>query len=48
MVGAAVVLPLMLATRWRLTRAQGVFLVMSYVAYLAYLAWRQGYLPGLF
>ena len=46
MVGAAVVLPLMLATRWRLTRAQGVFLVMSYVAYLGYLAWRQGYLPG--
>lgn len=50
MMAAAVILPLMLATRWRLTQPQGAFLVLCYVAYLGLLAWRQGYglsiLPG--
>ena len=46
MMGAALVLPLMLASRWQLTRAQGVLLVFCYFAYLAFVAWRQGYVPA--
>jgi cation:H+ antiporter len=48
MVGAAVLLPLMLASRWRLTRPQGALLVIGYGAYLVYLAWQHGYLPAHF
>lgn len=48
MLGAAVLLPLMLASRWQLGRAQGAFLVLAYLGYMVFLAWRQGYLaPGL-
>lgn len=46
MLAAAAILPLMLASRWRLTRGQGVFLILGYVAYLAFVLWRQGYLPA--
>lgn len=45
MMGVALLLPLMLASRWQLTRAQGAFLVLGYGAYLVFVAWRQGYLP---
>lgn len=45
MTGTAVLLPLMLASRWRLTRAQGVFLVLAYLVYLGFVVWRQGLLP---
>lgn len=46
MAAAAVLLPLLLASRWRLTRPQGAFLVLSYLAYLGFVAWRQGVLPA--
>jgi len=46
MMAAAVALPLMLASRWRLTRPQGVFLVLGYAVYLAFVAWRLGYVPA--
>ena len=46
MMAAAVGLPLLLASRWQLTRMQGVFLILCYVLYLGALAWREGYLPG--
>lgn len=45
MMAAAAILPVMLASRWRLTRAQGAFLLFSYIAYLGFVAWRQGYIP---
>lgn len=45
MMAAAVLLPIMLASRWQLTRVQGAFLVLGYGAYLVFIAWRQGYLP---
>ena len=49
MLGAAVVVPLMLAARWELGRAQGAFLMLAYLGYLVFIAWRQGFLaPGLF
>lgn len=47
MTGAAVLLPLILASRWRLTRAQGAFLVLSYLVYLGFVAWRQGLLSAV-
>ena len=47
MTAAAVLLPLLLASRWRLTRGQGLFLVVAYLAYLGFVAWRQGLVPGL-
>lgn len=46
MMAAAALLPLMLASRWRLTRAQGVFLVLSYLVYLGFVALRLGLLPA--
>lgn len=46
MMSAAAALPLMLASRWRLTRGQGAFLVLGYIVYLAFMAWRLGYLPA--
>lgn len=49
MLGAAVVVPLMLAARWELGRAQGALLMLAYLGYLVFIAWRQGFLaPGLF
>ncbi len=48
MAAAAVVVPLLLASRWRLTRGQGFFLVVAYLAYLGFVAWRQGVVPGSF
>ncbi len=49
MTAAAVLLPLLLASRWRLTRGQGLFLVVAYLAYLGFVAWRHGLMPsGLF
>jgi hypothetical protein len=32
----------MLSTNWRLSRPQGAFLLLSYLGYVAFLAWRQG------
>ncbi|HXM00563.1 MAG TPA: calcium/sodium antiporter [Rhizomicrobium sp.] len=44
MVGAsALLMPLMIAS-WRLSRANGTFLVLCYAGYGAFLAWRMGYL----
>lgn len=47
MTAVAVLLPVMLASRWRLTRAQGAFLVLSYLVYLGFVAWRQGLLSAV-
>lgn len=51
MVGAAVVLVPLLASSWRLTRLQGLFLIVCYAGYIGFVAWRLGYhlppLPGL-
>lgn len=46
MLGAAVALPAMLLLHRKLTRPQGAVLVAGYVAYLVFLAWRQGHLGG--
>lgn len=45
MLAAAVALPLMLASRWQLSRSQGGLMILVYFGYLVFLAWRQGYLP---
>ena len=45
MATAAIARPLVLALRWRLTRPQGGGLVLSYFAYLGFVAWRMGYFP---
>lgn len=42
MVGASAILLPMLATNWRLSRTQGALLLISYLGYVAFLAWRQG------
>lgn len=44
---SACLVPLLLVSRWQLSRLQGLFLMLSYVAYLGFLAWRQGYLPAM-
>jgi cation:H+ antiporter len=44
MAASAVLLP-MLATHWRLSRPQGALLLLSYIGYVAFLAWRQGLVP---
>ncbi|HSC60490.1 MAG TPA: hypothetical protein VLC29_04610 [Rhizomicrobium sp.] len=47
LLGVAVILmPLMIAS-WRLSRFNGVLLLLGYAAYVAFLAWRLGYLPML-
>jgi cation:H+ antiporter len=38
---SALLLPLLI-TSWRLTRPRGALLVLSYVGYVVFLAWRQG------
>lgn len=48
MAGAAALLPLMLASRWRLTRPQGALLAAGYIVYLGYLALSLGYLRAHF
>ena len=45
MLATAVVLVLFLTIGWRVTRFQGLVLVICYAIYLAFLAWRQGVLP---
>lgn len=45
MLAVALALPLMLAMRWQLGRVQGGLMVLAYLGYLVFLAWRQGYLP---
>src|SRR5215472_13151374 len=42
MVGASTILLPMLATNWRLSRPQGALLLVSYLGYMVFLAWRQG------
>jgi len=44
MVGASMVLLPMLAANWRLSRPQGALLLLSYLGYVGFLAWRQGLL----
>jgi cation:H+ antiporter len=49
MVAASALLLPLLASQWRLSRAQGALLLASYVGYLVFLAWRQGLLaPAMF
>lgn len=43
---SAILMPLMI-TSWRLSRFNGALLLLGYVAYAAFLAWRLGYLPML-
>ena len=45
MVAASAALLPLLAMRWRLSRPRGALLALSYVCYVAFLAWRQGLLP---
>ena len=45
MLASAVVLVLFLTIGWRVTRLQGLVLVICYAVYLGFLAWRQGLLP---
>lgn len=45
LLGSAIALPVMLARRWGLGRAQGALLALSYLIYLGFLAWRLGYVP---
>jgi Ca2+/Na+ antiporter len=40
---AIVLMPLMVSS-WRLSRFNGALLLLGYVAYAAFLAWRLGYL----
>jgi cation:H+ antiporter len=47
MVGASALLLPMLATSWRLSRPQGALLLISYLGYVAFLAWRQGLIAPL-
>ncbi len=42
MLAASAILLPMLSTNWRLSRPQGAFLLLSYLGYVAFLAWRQG------
>jgi hypothetical protein len=35
----------LLASHWRLSRAKGALLLLVYIGYIGYLAWRQGMLP---
>jgi len=46
MVAAAVALLAMLTVGWRLSRGQGLLLLMGFAAYVVFLAWRQGYIPA--
>lgn len=43
--GASVLLMPLLASHWRLSRAKGALLLLVYIGYIGYLAWRQGMLP---
>ena len=48
MVGASAILLPMLATNWRLSRPQGAVLLISYLGYVVFLAWRQGLITPAF
>lgn len=45
MLGVSVVLMPLMISSWRLSRFNGALLLLGYVAYAAFLAWRLGYLP---
>jgi cation:H+ antiporter len=45
LLGIAVVLMPLMIMSWRLSRLNGALLLLGYVAYVAFLAWRLGYLP---
>ena len=45
--GASVLLLPLLSANWRLSRLKGALLLLGYVGYLGFLAWRQGLLHGL-
>ncbi|HEY2035243.1 MAG TPA: calcium/sodium antiporter [Rhizomicrobium sp.] len=45
MLGVAVILMPLMISSWRLSRFNGVLLLLGYIAYAAFLAWRLGYLP---
>lgn len=42
MLGAAILVVPLMATGWRISRFQGLLLVLSYVAYMGFVAYRQG------
>jgi cation:H+ antiporter len=42
---ASVLLIPLLSTHWRLSRLKGATLVLAYLGYIAFIAWRQGLLP---
>jgi cation:H+ antiporter len=45
MFGVSVILMPLMISSWRLSRFNGALLLLGYVAYAGFLAWRLGYLP---
>ncbi len=45
LLGASALLLPLLSTDWRLTRPKAALLVLGYIAYVGFLAWRQGLIP---
>jgi len=43
--GAVVLLVPLLSANWRLTRPKAALLLLAYIGYMGYLAWRQGLVP---
>ena len=46
MAGASAILLPFLIVDWRLSRVRGALLVLSYMCYLVFLMWRQGWIPS--
>jgi cation:H+ antiporter len=46
MVGATLMLVPFLVTGWKISRFEGLLLFLGYIAYLVFLAWRQGYITA--
>ena len=42
---ASILLIPLLSTHWRLSRLKGAMLVLAYIGYIGFLAWRQGLIP---
>ena len=45
LLGACVLLVPLLSANWRLSRPKAAVLLLAYIGYVGYLAWRQGFLP---
>ncbi|MBV9904457.1 MAG: hypothetical protein JO346_07745, partial [Alphaproteobacteria bacterium] len=43
--GASALLVPLLLTNWRLSRPKGALLMLGYICYIGFIAWRQGLLP---